>query len=311
MRMSAEMNQKLGYKLPISLLVEAPTARRFAEMLVKVKDSPARHLVLMQPKGLLPPIYLVHHLLGDILIYRDVAAQFAPHRPVYGVQAASDLVQRSQSYGLKDLASDYVKEIVERRPVGPIHLAGFSSGSILAFEMARQLKNSGFEVGLLALIDGEVQAEGPEMTAPVKYAKMVIRKVCKIVFKLRDEVAVGPRQFVLKRVRHIWLQLRIRVLERSSSHGELTVEQALLLAERAYQGELYSGSALLCRFHDEAWKFGPDPLMGWSGLVKGGLDVVEFDGGHITGMGPERAPVMVAVLSRHMEKAEATASLTR
>jgi len=305
MRMFAQMNNKVGYKLPISLLVEAPTARKFAELVAQAKDAPAKNLVVMQPEGTLPPVYLIHHLLGDLLIYRHVANYFAPHRPVFGIQPPPDLIKRPQPYSLQDLASDYVVEILKQQTTGLIHLAGFSSGSIIAFEMARQLRNLGFEVGLLALIDGDVQAEGPAIPASVKYAKIAIRKLCKIVFKMRDEVAEGPKQFVAKRLRYLWLQLRIRLLENSVAAGDVTMEQALLLAERAYEAKPYSGSALLIRFHDEAWKFGPDPLMGWSGLVEGGIDVVDFPGGHITGMGSVSAPKMVDVLRRHIEDVEA------
>ncbi len=304
MRMFAEMNNTLGYKLPVSLLVEAPTVRQFAGLARQAKDARPKYLVLMQPEGLLPPIYLVHHLLGDVLIYRSLAHHFAPDRPVYGIQPPVDLVHRSQPYSLRALASEYMEEILKQQAVGPIHLAGFSSGSVLAFEIASQLRARGFAVGLLALIDGDVQATGPRIPAAVKYAKVVIRKLCKIAFKLRDEVAVGPRQFVAKRLRHLWLQGRIRALENSSSPGEVTMEQALLLAERAYEGKPYPGPALLIRFHDEAWQFGPDPLMGWSGLVNGGIDVVDLPGGHITGMGPFGAPGMVAVLNSYMEKSE-------
>jgi amino acid adenylation domain-containing protein len=305
MRMLTEIHAKLGVEIPVSHLVEAPTARKFAELLMQTKDVPARYLVSMQPGGTLPPIYLIHHLLGDVLIYRSVARQFAPDRPVFGIQPPVDLVDRPQPYSLRALASDYVGEILKRQTAGPVHLAGFSSGSVIAFEMARQLENLGIGVGMLAIIDGEVQAEGPPMPAAVKYAKMVVRKLCKIAFKLEDELADGPKQFVLKRLRHLWLNIRVRALESSGSKGEITMEQALLLAERGYKAEPYSGSVLLIRFHDEAWEYGPDPLMGWSGLVKGGIEIVDLEGGHITGMSPVGAPTMVAILRDCIDKCEA------
>jgi amino acid adenylation domain-containing protein len=310
MRMLAEMNKKLSLKIPVSHLVEAPTARKFAAHLMQTKDVPTRYLVSMQPEGSLPPVYLIHHLLGDVLIYRSVAGQFAPDRPVLGIQPPVDLINRPQPYSLQALAFDYVSEILKRQTAGPIHLAGFSSGSIIAFEMARQLENLGIEVGMLALIDGEIPAEGPPMPAWLKYAKMVMRKLCKIAFKLEDELADGPKQFVMKRLRHLWLHSRVRVLENSASKGEITMEQALLLAERGYKAEPYSGSALLIRFHDEAWEYGPDPLMGWSGLVEGGVDVVDLEGGHITGMSPLGAPIMVAALKATIDKCEAAISST-
>jgi hypothetical protein len=98
-------------------------------------------------------------------------------------------------------------------------------------------------------------------------------------------------------------------LENSASNGGITMEQALLLAERAYKPEPYSGSALLIRFHDEAWVYGPDPLIGWHGLVKGSLDIVDLEGGHITGMSPAGAPIMVAILRDYIHKSEAEISV--
>ena len=83
------------------------------------------------------------------------------------------------------------------------------------------------------------------------------------------------------------------------------MERALLLAERAYKPEPYAGSALLIRFHDEAWEYGPDPLMGWSGLVKGAIDIVDLEGGHITGMSPQSAPTMAGVLKKYIDSYEA------
>ena len=109
----------------------------------------------------------------------------------------------------------------------------------------------------------------------------------------------------MKRLRHLWLQARVGALETSASKGAITMEQALLLAERGYKAEPYSGSVLLIRFHDEAWEYAPDPLMGWSGLAKGGVDVVDLEGGHITGMSPAGAPTMVAVLIDCIDRCEA------
>jgi thioesterase domain-containing protein len=305
MRILAELNKKLSLKIPVSYLVEAPTARKFAELLMRTKNDPTRYLISMQPQGSLPPVYLIHHLLGDVLIYHSVASQFAPDRPVFGVQPPLDFMDRPQPYSLQALAADYVGEILRRQPEGPIHLAGFSSGSVIAFEMARQFKNLGHEVGLLGLIDGGVNGDGPPIPSVVKYAKMMRRKLCKIAFKLEDELAEGPKQFVMKRVKHFFLNSRVRALENSDLKGEITMEQALLLAERAYKPEPYAGSALLIRFHDEAWEYGPDPFIGWSGLVKTGIDIVDLEGGHITGMSPAGAPTMVAILTNQIHKTEA------
>jgi amino acid adenylation domain-containing protein len=302
-RLFAEIGKQLDLKLPVSLLVEAPTPHLLAKRIRKMRWAPGKCLVAMQTAGSLPPIYFVHHLFGDILVYRALAECFEPERPVIGVQAPAGLADRSERCCLESLAEEYVKEILEQQATGPFHLAGFSSGSLLAFEMARQLMGAGHKVGLVALIDGAIQAPGPQLSKPARYLKIAARKLCKIAFKFSDEIKEGPRQFIAKRARYLLLLWRMRKLATAptSSVSNLTLEQALLLAENSHRPLPYSGSALLLRFHDEAWKFGPDPLMGWSSLVLGGIEVVDFPGGHLTGMSPERASSLAAVLKTRMK----------
>jgi thioesterase domain-containing protein len=308
LRMFAQLSKKLGWTPPVSLLAEAPTARTFANAFRGFRDRPASCLVSMQPRGSKPPIYLIHHSLGDILIYRALASCFASERPVVGVQPPADLTQRPQRYSLTALAAVYVEQILERQTAGPFHLAGFSTGSLLAFEMARQLREAGHEVGLVALIDGDVKGPGPVLSRSERYWKITIRKLCKIAFKFGDEVREGPRQFVAKRLHHLWLAGRMRSLTKPSSEMlGMTMEQCILLAENAYRPQPYGGSVLLLRFHNEAWKFGPDPLMGWADVAKGDLEVVDLPGGHMTGMGPGMAAPLAVLLKSRMAKAELAA----
>jgi amino acid adenylation domain-containing protein len=301
-RMFAEIGARLELKLPVSLVVEAPTPRRLANRIRKIRQAPDSCLVPMQTEGSLPPLYFIHHLFGDVLVYRTLAECFAPERPVIGVQAPAGLVDRSEPCSLESLAAEYVKEILEQQSDGPFHLAGFSTGSLLAFEIASQLTKAGHKVGLLALIDGDIKAPRPLLSKPALYRKIATRKVCKIVFKFTDEIKEGPKQFVAKRVRYFWLLWRMRNLAKSPPSGssKLTLEQALLLAEKSYRPQPYPGSALLVRFHDEAWAFGPDPLMGWSTLIQAGIEVIDFPGGHITGMGPARASNLAAILKARL-----------
>jgi amino acid adenylation domain-containing protein len=305
MRMMAELNQAVGYELPIGLLVEAPTARQFADAATRSKDLRPRHLVTIQPEGSLPPLYLVHHVYGNVLIYRDLASHFAPHRPVFGFEPPVDLVHRAQRYSFEDLASIYVSEIRERHTAGPIHLGGFSSGSAVAFEMARQLKDLGYAVGVLGLIDGEVAAPGPRMPLLVRYAKKARGKFYRIVFKLGDEVALGSRWFVQKRLNFVLEKYRMRALKGLASPGGLTVYEALSLAESDYQPKPYSGSAVLIRFRKEAAQFDYDPYMGWSGLTTGGLVVIDVDGNHDNGLDLSVARI-ASILEDHSRRMEAS-----
>jgi amino acid adenylation domain-containing protein len=304
-RMLTEINEQLNVNIQVSHLTEAPTVRKFAMLVGADTARRTRCLVLMQPEGLLPPLYLVHHLLGDVLIYRTIATLFAPHRKVFGIQPPNALAQQAPICSIPALASAYVSEILKQYIAGPVHLAGFSSGSIIAFEMARQLQSQGYEVGLLALIDGPIPPENAPAPTLVAITKTMRRKLFKILFKMKDELAEGPKQFVMKRLRSIRLNYQVRKLLRSGAQHGITTEQVLMLAEKSYKPSPYSGPALLLRFRDEAWGYGPDPLMGWSGLVQRGIQVVDLEGGHMSGMGPEGAPAIASELKLAMVRYDA------
>jgi thioesterase domain-containing protein len=51
------------------------------------------------------------------------------------------------------MAAEYLREVKARQPHGPYHFCGYSFGGLVAFEMARQLSESGDEIGLVGLFD--------------------------------------------------------------------------------------------------------------------------------------------------------------
>jgi thioesterase domain-containing protein len=173
---------------------------------------------------------------------------------------------------------------------------------VLAFEMARQLAAAGYELGLLAFIDGGIGGDsGPALPKPYYYWKVFVRKICKIAFKFTDALNEGPREFIRNRFGHMRFLWRMRHLK---SDSELTLEEALLLSERAYSPHHYNGSALLIRFRNEARKFGPNPLMGWGTVLAERLEVIDAPGGHTTGMDSDFAPHLASILEVRMAALE-------
>jgi hypothetical protein len=73
LRMFALLNKQLGWTPPISLLAEASTPRAFADALQRFRALPATCIVAMQGQGSQPPLYFIHHSLGDVFVYRSVA----------------------------------------------------------------------------------------------------------------------------------------------------------------------------------------------------------------------------------------------
>ena len=84
----------------------------------------------------------------------ELARQLAPDLTVHGITAI-DLELRVPAHPtMQALAARYVNELRQVQPSGPYHLAGWSSGGQLAYEMAGQLAREGERVGSVTVLDG-------------------------------------------------------------------------------------------------------------------------------------------------------------
>jgi thioesterase domain-containing protein len=72
---------------------------------------------------------------------------------VIGIRARGVVRGEKPHTTIEAMAADYLREIKKRQPNGPYRLCGYSSGGLVAFEIARRLHESGDEVGLVGLFD--------------------------------------------------------------------------------------------------------------------------------------------------------------
>jgi enterobactin synthetase component F len=72
---------------------------------------------------------------------------------VHGLQSPALDAARPLPASIDALADDYARRAVALQPDGPMHLAGWSVGGILAQAMAVRLQAMGRQVGVLALLD--------------------------------------------------------------------------------------------------------------------------------------------------------------
>ena len=110
-------------------------------------------LVPLQPNGQKPPLFCLHPLDGDVMVFAALVRHIDPDQPVYGLRAPDPLVYPDAFQRLQSLAAHYVDAIRDIQPSGPYCLAGFSFGAGLALEMAQQLRAVGNDVSLLAILD--------------------------------------------------------------------------------------------------------------------------------------------------------------
>lgn len=156
LRMVAEVEKRLGRKIPLSILFRAPTVERLAAVIrdegLVIKRS---CVVDIQPEGKRTPIFWLHTLGGGggagLFRYEKLARRLDPDQPSFGIIAPSG----EQPATFEEMAARYVREIRLVQPDGPYVLGGYCFGGILAYEVARQLRASGAVVSQVLIIDAE------------------------------------------------------------------------------------------------------------------------------------------------------------
>jgi len=109
-----------------------------------------------------PALFLVHPVGGNVLCYREMASLLGDERPVYGLQSRGLGDGLTPEETIAAMAATYLAAIRRVQPQGPYHLAGWSIGGVIAWEMTQQLSAVGEEVGLLTLIDTMAPGTGSE-----------------------------------------------------------------------------------------------------------------------------------------------------
>lgn len=155
-RMIDRARQVFGIALTPSILFTEGTIARLAALIDGgdggPRARPADVLVPIQPGGGRPPIFCVHPVGGQVLCYEPLARALGGDQPLYGLQSRG-LVGADPLDRIEDMAVAYVEAIREVQIHGPYLLLGWSMGGVIAFEMARRLREAGALVAPLLLID--------------------------------------------------------------------------------------------------------------------------------------------------------------
>ncbi|HEV8082968.1 MAG TPA: thioesterase domain-containing protein, partial [Chitinophagaceae bacterium] len=92
---------------------------------------------------------------------------------------------------IEEIADKFIEEILIKNPNGPYALSGHCRGGIIAFEMAKQLKERGKTVHLLAMFDTiirKVQKRQPKGIKNFYHIPLIIRRLfLKALFKFNFE----------------------------------------------------------------------------------------------------------------------------
>ena len=183
--MVSKINTDKSIRVPVSALINYPTAREFTKY-ISSDITKTGCLVTIRREGEKTPLFVIHGAGLNVLLFRSLSEDMEPGRPIYALQAKGIDGTEQISTSIEEMADDYIKEIKAIRPRGPYYLLGFSVGGFIAFDIASKLTKLGDEIGFLGMIDtvaGLAGGHNPSVMIKFCYnVQLLIKSVLKLDF---------------------------------------------------------------------------------------------------------------------------------
>jgi thioesterase domain-containing protein len=250
-------------------------------------------VVPIRSEGHLAPLFCIHGGDGGVIFYRNVTIHLPPGRPILAIESpALGADEEVRVVPVEQSAADYVRALRKHQPQGPYHLAGYSYGGLLVYEMAAQLIAAGEKVHFAGLFDTVNPA------APVREYSLMER--AEVYWNSQQRHHWFDRIFrVAKRIRegvatHLRVKNEIRAARSAGTtepHSEirmLQVREAHWTAMEAYKPKRLACRITLFRTQVPDDKYDIPADYGWTDLVDS-LEIVEVGGRHLTMFEPRYA----------------------
>ncbi|MCU0751001.1 MAG: alpha/beta fold hydrolase, partial [Akkermansiaceae bacterium] len=299
LRLFAILSREWKLRVPMAALIQAPTPRLLAEFLdhgassAPTGQSHDPVVVPIRSEGNLAPLFCIHGGDGGVIFYRNVTIHLPPGRPILAIESpALGADEEVRVVPVEQSAADYVRALRKHQPQGPYHLAGYSYGGLLVYEMAAQLIAAGEKVHFAGLFDTVNPA------APVREYSLMER--AEVYWNSQQRHHWFDRIFrVAKRIRegvatHLRVKNEIRAARSAGTtepHSEirmLQVREAHWTAMEAYKPKRLACRITLFRTQVPDDKYDIPADYGWTDLVDS-LEIVEVGGRHLTMFEPRYA----------------------
>ena len=323
-RLMAWIEQQFGRHLPMATLFKGPTIAQLGAILRRESEPQTwSSLVAVQSVGTARPIFFVPGGGGNVFYLYPLAHHIGLGRPFYGLQARGLDGLSAVHSSVEEMASAYLDEILTVQPEGPYLLGGHSSGSWVAFEIARQLESRGQHVALVAVVD--TPAPIPETIASDvdEDEAIYLYKIARLIERWANKdlgITYEALQPLTPDGQMDYLETRLKTVDilppeagRAQVHGLVQVFKASTRnssryrAQGAYHGtvallranEIHiedTGIAMNLRAHDDTW--------GWNQVAQDNVELRIVPGDHVTMMAEPHVRTLASELAACISKAE-------
>jgi thioesterase domain-containing protein/acyl carrier protein len=302
-----ELERALGLELSLTLINEAPKFASLCEALAEQRTTRYVPLVLLKAGESLCPVFFVHGLGGNVAELFPIARSMTYPGAVFGIQARGLTRQELPHTTIEAMAAEYLREIKARQPDGPYYLCGYSFGGLVAFEMARQLWESGDEVGLIGLFDTMPSPLGWPLPVWLTFIRRRVDRFAASV--IAAPIRTWPAA-AWKAAGRVCAKLRDHLTQtgpgtpplpnflKSAPSSVLKVAASSLIASARYRPGFYPGELKLF-IPEERDPALPSPQAVWHRHARS-LSIVNSVGGHLTMLSMPNAESAAASLTRHL-----------
>jgi amino acid adenylation domain-containing protein len=266
----------LGRNLSVSALCSAP---RFDQLASLLRSEPTRPPTTHAPVFCIPPLMKLAEHLG-------------PEQPFYGLQFPADSVLGGAAMTIEKIAEDCIRQLFAIQDSGPYHIAGFSFGGVVAFEVARQLTEvHNEEVLLLAMLDPD-----PPKPYETKSTEGQYRRYSFHLRSLAQLSLAGKMRYVARSLRNEAVRLLApwaAAFGMGAGFQKLFPDDAEVFQveiftrltepiHARYEAKPYGGAAVLILAGDTPVRHNceEDPRSDWNRFLTGAVDVFEVPGDH-------------------------------
>jgi amino acid adenylation domain-containing protein len=329
MTLAAKLEKAVGRTVSAAMLLAAPTAALLAARLeaetADLGTEASASVVLLREGDSSRPLFLVHSLAGDVWIYRELVSSLRTDAAVYGLQMPGlDGQPAPDDDGVETWAARYLQHVRLLQPCGPYRFAGYSSGGLLALEMARQAIAAGEQVEFVGLIDSGVPAGLERRLAPStsRRALQFFRKLPGALHELQRRTFAEQQRCLARQFKRLFQYFREsrksapddelndrEVLECFAEDISFFPEERLNQIRRHYRAlDRYDTPPLnlsvhLFRSARQPMFALPSPAMGWEHLIRGALEVHHVGGAHATLMQAPHVERLAAAIDEALSAA--------
>lgn len=287
-KMMNHLEKETGKRIPLTALFEGPTIEKLASLINK-KEHKWDSFVPIKSSGNKIPIYLIHGVGLNVLIFSPLAKYLHPEQPIYGIQAKGLNGTDKLLDKMEEIAAHYIDEIKKQNPDGPYAIGGYSFGGLIALEMSKQLKAMGEKVILTCMFDSYAFKSYYHEPLYKKILNKTHEIFMRIVYALYF-MTQEPKIVVTNKIRYAKIILRSLFEKLSFKKGvsednfvgySKRATQMYEAAFRNYKLTPYDGTIDVFRSKKQTYYMKDFKFLGWKPYALQGIIVHEVPGYHL------------------------------